>query len=243
MENLEYVKDLLKRNALALTSVTFGVVALVASICIYMQGKKNFSECEPCEVLNDSKVVANLSEEEKNKTIFKVDVKGAIKKPGVYEVKNGSTVMDVITQAGGVTSKGVTSNINLSKRVKDEMVIYVFTKAEIQAREAANEVVCEVPKCECETIVVEECASKTESTDNDKTDANTNNTPTTNKKVSINKAGISELTTLDGIGEAKAQAIIDYREKNGAFKTLEDLMNVSGIGEKAFEKIKDNIEL
>ena len=63
------------------------------------------------------------------------------------------------------------------------------------------------------------------------------------KVININNAGIGELSTLVGIGESKAQAIIKYREDNGKFTKIEDIMNVSGIGEKAFEKIKDFITI
>ncbi len=59
--------------------------------------------------------------------------------------------------------------------------------------------------------------------------------------ININTAGINELMTLSGVGEAKAKAIIEYREKNGSFKSIEDIKNVSGIGEAAYQKIKDYI--
>ena len=62
-----------------------------------------------------------------------------------------------------------------------------------------------------------------------------------NSKININKADITQLTTLTGIGESKAQSIIEYRNNNGSFKTIEDILNVSGIGDTLFAKIKDNI--
>ena len=67
--------------------------------------------------------------------------------------------------------------------------------------------------------------------------------PSINTKVNINSASLSELQTLDGIGEAKAQSIIDYRNQVGLFKDISELMNVSGIGETVFAKIKDNITI
>lgn len=246
MKNFEYIKDILKRNIIGIAGVLFGVVSLSISIGLYMYDKKNFDkECEAiANEVQTSDVIEQTEEPAKTevKTV-KVDIKGAVKKPGVYELEETNTVMDALTKAGGLTSKGTSINVNLSKRLKDEMVIYFFTKAEIEARKTVNEVVCEVPKCECETIVVEECTSNNNTNTNSTDKKEDTPKEETNKKVSINTGSLEELTTLNGIGEAKAKSIIEYREKNGPFKALEDIKNVSGIGEAAFEKIKDNIEL
>jgi len=246
MKDFEYIKDILKRNIVGITGVLFGVVSLCISIGIYTYDRKNFDkECET--ITNDIKmsdVVEKTEEPVKDeiKTI-KVDIKGAVKKPGVYELEETNTVMDALTKAGGLTSKGTSINVNLSKRLKDEMVVYFFTKSEIEAKKTANEVVCEVPKCECETIVVEECTSNNNTSTNSTDKKEDTPKEETNKKVSINTGSLEELTTLNGIGKSKAKSIIEYREKNGPFKTLEEIKKVSGIGDAAFEKIKDNIEL
>lgn len=166
------------------------------------------------------------------KNIF-VDVKGAVKKPGVYEVKENSIVNDCIKLAGGITSSGTLSNINLSKKVTDEMVIYVFKKSEITTS-AKNEI-----PCTTEVIEINNCPIITDNqtSNNDKKETTTN---TVDKKININTATKEELTTLTGIGESKANSIIEYRKTN-QFKSIEELKNVSGIGEALYESIKDSI--
>lgn len=166
------------------------------------------------------------------KNIF-VDVKGAVKKPGVYEVKENSIINDCIKLAGGITSSGTLSNINLSKKVTDEMVIYVFKKSEITTS-AKNEI-----PCTTEVIEINNCPIITDNqtSNNDKKETTTN---TVDKKININTATKEELTTLTGIGESKANSIIEYRKTN-QFKSIEELKNVSGIGEALYESIKDSI--
>jgi len=238
MADFEYIKDIVKKNIFGIGLSVLGIILIIFSICIVIYGKENLCDSNEKDDIQEKTTVAIKDETPKNETL-KVDVKGAVKKPGVYELKVGTNVIDAITSAGGLTSKGVTTNINLSKKLTDEMVIYVFTAQEIKERNAKNEVVCEVPKCECETIEIQECPKVNESDKNDNASTNTEKT----EKVSINTASKEDLMTLKGIGEAKAQDIIDYREKNGPFKTLEELMNVSGIGEAAFEKLKEQIKL
>jgi len=237
MADFEYIKDIVKKNIFGIGLSVLGIILIISSICIVIYGKEKSYESTLKDDIQEKSTVALKEEEPQKDETLKVDVKGAVKKPGVYELKVGTNVMDAITSAGGLTSKGVTTNINLSKKLTDEMVIYVFTAQEIKERNAKNEVVCEIPKCECETIEIQECPKVNES---DKSD---NTSTEKNDKVSINTASKDELMTLKGIGEAKAQDIIKYREKNGPFKTLEDLMNVSGIGEVAFEKLKEQIKL
>lgn len=162
-------------------------------------------------------------ETETNKII--VDVKGAVTTPGVYELTDTNTVMDAINTAGGLTKLSDTSNINLSKKLTDEMVIIVYTKEEIRKM-----------KTETTSCPTYNNACVTESDEK----AKITNTET-NQKVNINTADITTLQTLSGIGESKAEAIIEYREKNGNFQKIEDIKNVSGIGDAVYEKIKDNI--
>ena len=172
-------------------------------------------------------------EEEVSKNIL-VDVKGEVNTPGVYELTVSNTVMDAINKAGGLTKISDTSNINLSKKLEDEMVIIVYSKSEIEKMNEEEKIEC--PPCNNACITEEDEKAKL---DEEKTE--TSNIQT--GKVNINTADIETLQTLTGIGEVKAQAIIDYRNKNGGFKTLEDIKNVSGIGDSVYEKIKDNITL
>ena len=171
-------------------------------------------------------------EKEVSKNIL-VDVKGEVNTPGVYELTVSNTVMDAINKAGGLTKISDTSNINLSKKLEDEMVIIVYSKSEIEKMNEEEKIEC--PPCNNACITEEDEKAKLDE------ENETKNIQT--GKVNINTADIETLQTLTGIGEVKAQAIIDYRNKNGGFKRLEDIKNVSGIGDSVYEKIKDNITL
>lgn len=181
--------------------------------------------------------------EEVNNIKIKVDIKGAVKNPGVYEVDENSRVSDVINISGGLTSEADTSVINLSKNVIDEMVIIIYTKDEINEMKKGStsikyiEKECVCPKLENDACIEDKIDNipDNENNSNDKNEAN--------GKVSLNKATLDELMTLDGIGEKKAQAIIDYRNKNNGFKTIEELLEVDGIGSTTYEKIKDRLTL
>lgn len=170
----------------------------------------------------DENTVGTGDAEEQKKTTFFIDIKGNVKKPGVYEVEEGAMVNDCIKKAGGLLKNADTSLINLSKKVKSEMVINVPSKNEVKAK----------------TVNISDDITA-------KNDAEISNKPaeneSTNQLININTADVLELQKLDGIGEAKAKAIIAYRDSIGGFKTVEEIKKVSGIGESAFAKIKDCI--
>lgn len=181
-------------------------------------------------------VVVDKKEEVTEKV--KVDIKGAIKKPGVYELDSNSIINDVIKLAGGLKTNASTKYLNLSKKILDEMVINIYTESEVKKMKEPVDV-CEVKdqdltNCDDATIIV---------TNPDSNKDISNSNEVVDNKVSINDGTKEELMTLSGIGEVKAQAIIDYRNKNGKFSKIEDLMNVSGIGESTYNQIKDNIKL
>ena len=140
--------------------------------------------------------------------IIMADVKGAVKLPGVYEVKEGERVIDILAKAGGLTDKADQAKVNFSMYVTDEMVVYIPKVGEVEQPDL-------VP-------------------------SGTNQKET---MVNINKADQSELETLPGIGPSKSMAIIEYRNTNGPYQTIEDIQSVSGFGEKTFEKLKDKISV
>lgn len=245
-----------------LEKILCGIIIVLLIVIIGILLFKDFDKDENDET---SDVVAAVVSEEKSeeqqesnevKTI-KVDVKGAVKKEGVYELEYGSRVNDAIKAAGGLKSSASTKYLNLSKKIEDETVIKVYTNNQIKNMNIVYEV---KEECECPTQEITSCAGASiieDSTNSDNTlnsseidsdtiessvDASGNQEENINK-VSINSGTKEELMTLKGIGSAKADSIIEYRTKNNGFKTLEDIMNVSGIGEAAFEKIKDNIKL
>ncbi len=189
---------------------------------------------------------------DKEKLLCNVDVKGAVKKPGVYNVSCDTIINDVIKLAGGILKTGTTKNINLSKVIKDELVIYVYKKNEL--KNSVN-----LPynnECRSNTIYIDTCIKdeksviETDISSNDSVEQSSKSNSEEaesevkeNKLISINTASIDELTTLSGIGTSKAEKIIEYREQNEGFKSIEELKNVSGIGEALFAKIKDRITI
>ena len=153
-----------------------------------------------------------------------VDIKGSVKKPGVYQVSADSIVWDIVNLSGGFTKNAYTKNINLSQKVKDEMVIYVFGKNEMLKM---NENVKTDTTCTTNIINYDNCITT------EKKETNT-------VLVNINTASKEELMNVSGIGASKADSIIAYRIKT-PFSKIEDIMNVSGIGESLFDKIKKYI--
>lgn len=187
--------------------------------------------------LGDSKAVSE--EEIENENITKdvivndkevvVDIKGAVKKPGVYVISSDLRVNDVIKKAGGLLKNANTNYINLSAKVSDELVIWIYTNEEIKKLQLENNSTeYMIKECNCPIVDNTTCL-------------NSINNGTSGSKVNINTASVDDLQTLEGIGESKAKSIIEYRNTNGKYKTIEDIKNVSGIGDSAFEKIKNNI--
>lgn len=224
--------------------LVIGVLSLLLiGSTLYIFNSKN------AEVQTECDAVAFVENEEVPNKIF-VDVKGAVKSPGVYEMSEDSIINDVIKTAGGFTKKAYTTNINLSKKITNEMVIYVFTKTEYKN---LNKEEVTTTTCQTSSYNIDSCTgngnSVISSSENVGTteevviESNTTTKEETNDKISINTATKEELMKLDGIGESKADNIIKYREENGGFKTIEDIKNVSGIGDAAYEKIKDSITI
>lgn len=173
-----------------------------------------------------------------------VDIKGAIKKPGVYQIENDKKVIDIVNLAGGLSDNADTSLINLAKKVSDEMVIIIYTKKQVEEAKKKETVSTTVNNtCVCPKISNDACLNNknNDTSPEKKTDTTITNPTTTNEKININTATLEQLQTLTGIGESKAKAIIAHREENGNFEKIEDLKEVSGIGESVYEKIKDNI--
>lgn len=171
-----------------------------------------------------------------------VDIKGEVKKPGVYYLDKGKRVIDVVNKAGGFTIDADSSANNLSKKIFDEMVIVIYSKDEIRdfVHTKENEAIVE-ERCTSDIVSNNSCYTVSkDSKNNDKITSSKNNSSSEKKLVSINNATLEELMTLSGIGESKAKAIIEYRSKK-KFNTIEELKEVSGIGDSLFEKIKGNI--
>lgn len=216
-------------------------VLLILGVCVFIflysnnqtDVVKNNDMIKKSDTLVENNV--EIKKEEKDIKRYYVDIKGAVTTPSVYQVEENARVIDVIKLAGGFTKEADQSVINLSKKVTDEMVIIVYTKKELDNFKKDSLSKQEIIKyiegdCKCpDPIINNACIN--------------NNQGTTSSKLNINKSSKEELMTLPGIGEAKALDIIDHRTNVGAFKTLDELKDVKGIGESVFDKIKDYITL
>ncbi|WP_210469119.1 helix-hairpin-helix domain-containing protein [Sporosarcina sp. 6E9] len=172
-------------------------------------------------VLSDSnpnplKELNEVENKEVNETIVKVpavimvDVKGAVRHPGVYTMDEGDRLIDAITAAGGYLPDADSRLLNHAMKLTDELLVYVPLVGEELVDAAMSLVLQQNPQ-------------------ND------------NNLININTADESLLVTINGIGPAKASAIINYREEHGPFISLESIMDVSGIGQKTFEKLEHQI--
>lgn len=145
--------------------------------------------------------------------VLYADICGAVQEPGVYKLEEGARIFQLIKQAGGLREDADLTSVNQAEKVTDGMKIRIYTK-----EEAAS-----LPQQIWEST------------------AESEQTAPVSAKININSADIAQLTQLTGIGEARAADIIAYRTEHGGFLTIEEIMNVSGIKESTFQKIKDQI--
>lgn len=162
---------------------------------------------------NDSYNASDAIKESTKGQSIYVDISGEVINPGVYEVEEGARIYRVIELAGGFTEQAVIDYVNRAKVVSDSEKIVIPSKEDI-----ANGIIS------MDTSNQEHVKEK-------------------NNLVNLNTSTKEELMTLPGIGESKANSIIDYRENIGKFTCIEDIMKISGIKEAAFAKIKDNIKV
>lgn len=163
--------------------------------------------------LEDNKIDDSMDVEDESidKSIKKVHISGEINNPGVYEIRDEQRLEDLIKEAGGLTNEADDRNLNLAQRLEDQMKIYI-------------------PNINEENLL-------------ENTDRNQEALPVSNTAsslVNINTANKDDLMSLPNIGDKRADAIIEYR-KTQKFEKIEDIKNVTGIGEKYYEALKDLI--
>lgn len=155
---------------------------------------------------------AELSLKETENSMLYVYVCGAVEHPGVVTLPAGSRVFEAIEKAGGLAGEAAGFAVNQAAALEDGQQITVPTKEEAAGWE---------PGRDAQTAGLEESAEE--------------------EIININEAAAEELTALPGIGKAKAESIVEYRKSAGRFGSIEEIKNVSGIGDAVFEKIKDKI--
>lgn len=210
--------------------VSMGIVGIVflSVFFIYNKSAKNsYNEVVSLnEFIHDDKnqdeIIENnfyLSEEDNiKKTIF-VEVKGEVLNPNVYKMEEGSIVYDLILMAGGITDKGSLDDINQAREIKNGECIIVRSIDDVGVLDKQDFV----------DSRFNETSYRHSGSDNN------------SFLININTASKEELKTLNGIGDVLADSIIEYREENGVFESIDDIKNVSRIGSKTFEKFRDKI--
>ena len=170
-----------------------------------------------------------VSDKEMQQAMIYVDVCGAVANPGVFQLAAGSRVFQAIEAAGGYLPEAVLTCVNRAGVLTDGQQLYILTQEE---RERQGLDPAEMAK-----------ASDGQMNGSAGTGQNTGMAAQVQQdnRININTADEAQLTTLTGIGATRAQAIIAYREENGPFAAIEDIMNVQGIKEGTFAKIKDEI--
>ena len=170
-----------------------------------------------------------VSDKEMQQAMIYVDVCGAVANPGVFQLAAGSRVFQAIEAAGGYLPEAALTCVNRAGVLTDGQQLYILTQEEMERQ----------------GLDPAEMAGASDGQMNGSAGTGQNTGMTAqvqqDNKININTADEAQLTTLTGIGATRAQAIIAYREENGPFVAIEDIMNVQGIKEGTFAKIKDEI--
>lgn len=165
--------------------------------------EKNSSETKPIdETVSTS-----------TRSVIYVDVKGAVKRPGMYAFVAEDRVFDVIQNAGRLTESADEKQINFAAKITDQQMLYVPEVGE------------EIPESSNASLATVDSAD------------------TNPDRVHLNTADLSQLQQIPGIGEKKAREIIQYRQDNGSFKSIDELQEIDGIGQKTVEKIKNFVTI
>lgn len=187
------------------------VLAGVLSCCMLLSGCGTATEAEMDWQLEEASMGQEVMNAEEidlpatQEALIYVYICGAVAKPGVYQVPEGSRLFEAIEVAGGMLEDAELTSQNLARILQDGEQIRILTKEEAKLSVKADD------------------------------------TQESKGLVNINTASVQELTTLTGIGESRAQAIVEYRETNGFFKSIDGIKKVAGIKDGLFDKIKDKI--
>ena len=210
------------------------VVAIVAIYYSYKQENNFLEETENLEIENQAKEGAEESEETTEKEKIIVHISGAVQNEGIVELESGSRVADAIEKAGGLKENAYMDEINLAYQLEDGEKIHIPTIEEQKEKENQES------KVENESATGSD--GTTSRSSNSSINTGSQSEKTSNQtKININTATEQELDSLPGIGPSTAAKILEYRKEKGKFKTIEEIKEVSGIGESKYEKIKDRI--
>lgn len=189
---------------------------------VYVVSPKESEEDENGIAENKSNVNIDNNEMKNNENKdIKVYISGEVKSPGVVSISNNDRLVDAVDKLGGLTSNADLNRVNLALKIED-----------------GNHYI--IPKIGEEINIGDINTNQNMNNNNNSNSLEVTNN-TSGNKLNINTASESELDSLPGVGEVTAKKIIDYRNENGKFSSIEDIKNVKGIGDNKFEDIKDSI--
>lgn len=210
--------ELLSSKKVILLIVIVNVVLILIIVYILCFKESVFVGNEDgTQFLENDIVIENTSINVETEIVkIKIHIAGEVKNSGIYELEEGARISDSIEKAGGITTDADLSKVNLAYQLSDGQKIIIPS---IKNDYEGNYII----ESSGENILQEE----------NKKDS----------KININTASVSELITLPGVGSATAEKIINYRNENGSFKSIEDIKNVSGIGESKYNQLSGYIKI
>lgn len=221
----EKLQEFLENNKQQIVTI---VIAIIVTLIFVLPTKHSdsdtfeISSSSTSQISKVSTSVPQVKSSVTKKEIF-VDIKGAVKHPGLYKAKPNQRLAYIIQQAGGLENNADVSKLNYAHKLSDQMMIYVPKQGENYTGD----------------VIIELQSENTMSSDT--SNSNTTEEAGDNSKINLNTATKEQLTQLNGIGDKKAELIISYRDEHGKFKTIDELKNVSGIGDKTFAAISDKL--
>lgn len=240
--NRDYVENFIRYHKKTIIKVAAGFVLFAAAFFVFcirdyegdndqfklmnsaegeIQNQKQIDETVTSNAIGEKETEKNNPEK------IYVDITGAVEKPYVYQLEEGARVYEAIEIAGGLKDDAEISNLNLAQILKDEDKITIFIKNQVSDGTAEESI--QNNKSSVVTNVDKNYDQQNQ-LDSD-----------SERLININTATSAELQTITGIGPSTSEKIISYREEHGQFKKIEEIMNVSGIGEKTFAKFKSKI--
>ena len=203
--------------------IAIGVVVTIGIIYfIYNKtGSTQISQVDDNILISTNSTKEGDEKESEDAEIIIIHITGAVNKPGIVRLREGARIEDAINEADGLTEDADISNVNLAYVLEDGIRIKIPSVLETESLD--NEVIMDSSG---ENIIEE-----------------SEPISSVNKTININKATETEFQSLPGIGAALATKIVEYREQNGKFSKIEDIKNVSGIGDSKYDKIKDLISI
>ena len=202
-----------------MVKVVAGVILIAVAFAFYLAKNKASSDDLTVSTIpeTEQETIAQPTDSAiEEEVMIMVDVAGAVMAPSVVELPEGSRVFEAVEKAGGLTKDADTGTINQDEILADGQKIYIPTKQEV--KESTNGSGYSVGSS-----------------------SSSGSGSVRSGLININTADSAALQQLPGVGPATADKIISYRDENGKFKNIEDIKNVSGIGEKTFEKMKKKI--